>query len=201
MATRNSTCSIDSCDREVDAKGMCSKHYQNLRRYGYAIPRRDWSVEATLDDVGWDHVDSGCWEWRGRRNWNGYGVVSLARRDLSDARVHRLMFERYYGPIPDGMVIRHKCDNPPCSNPDHLELGTQNDNVQDMKDRGRHWRHGATECQNGHDLTIPGSYRVARRKNRSDEKVCLTCQRERHLRHQEKKNLERAKLRDYSEAA
>ena len=201
MATRNSTCSIDSCDREVDAKGMCSKHYQNLKNYGYATARRDWPIEDTLDDVGWSITVGDCWEWRGSRNDYGYGVMTLARKGLFNARVHRLMFERYFGSIPDGMVIRHKCDNPPCSNPDHLELGTQNDNVQDMKDRGRHWRHGATECQNGHDLTIPGSYRVARRKNRSDEKVCLTCQRERHLRFEEKQKFERAKIRNSNEAA
>lgn len=201
MATHDSTCSIRDCARPAKARGMCSKHYQNLRKYGHAIARRDWSIEDVLDDIGWDYTEDGCWEWRGDRNELGYGRLTLKRKGLDKTRVHRLMFERYVGSIPDGMVIRHKCDNPPCCNPDHLEVGTQADNLADMVSRGRYHRHGSTECQNGHDISSPGSYRMGKRKNKGDEKVCLACQRERHLRHREKKNLERAKLRDYSEAA
>lgn len=198
MATNNSTCSIDGCEIDSRVKGMCQRHYANLSRYGHAIPRRDWSIEDTLDYTGWDYPESGCWEWRGDRNELGYGRLTLTRKGLDKARVHRLMFERYFGPIPDGSVVRHKCDNPPCSNPDHLELGTMADNSQDMVERGRHWRHGATECLNGHDITSPSSFRVARRSGRGDEKVCLRCQRERHLRFNEKKKLESAKLRNAS---
>lgn len=201
MATRNSTCSIDSCDRSARCRGMCMTHYGNLYKYGHAIPRRDWSIEETLDDCGWDITEADCWEWRGDRNELGYGRLTLTRKNLHKARVHRLMFERYFGPIPDGMIVRHKCDNPPCSNPDHLELGTMAENSRDMIDRGRHWRYGATECRNGHDITNPTSYRISKRKGRGDEKVCLTCQRERHLRSQEKQKLDRAKIRNSNEAA
>lgn len=188
-------CSVKGCERPHKARGMCRQHDRNMQSNGHPEPRRDWPVERVLDYIGWDVTSDGCWEWRGDRNELGYGRLTLVRKGLDKARVHRLMFERYSGPIPAGLVVRHKCDNPPCSNPDHLELGTQNDNVQDMIDRGRCWRHGATECQNGHDLTSPDSYRIGKRKGRGDEKVCLTCQRERKLRWQEKKKLERAKLR------
>lgn len=187
MARNNdTTCSVEDCGRDVRARGMCNRHYENVRRYGYAKPRRDWSVEETLDSVGWDVSPAGCWEWRGTRNEIGYGLMNLVRKGHSDTRVHRLMFERFVAPIPEGLVVRHKCDNPPCCNPAHLELGTQADNVNDMKVRGRHWRHGATECQNGHDITLPSSFRIAKRKGRGPEKVCLACQKARHQRFQEK---------------
>lgn len=194
-------CSVDGCERPIQARGMCDRHYQNATKYGRAIPRKDWTAPEVIADTGWTVAESGCWEWDGSVTEKGYGLINIERQGLVGARVHRVMYELHVGPIPNGQLIRHRCDNPPCINPDHLEPGTPADNTSDMMERGRHWRHGATECQNGHDLTSPGSHRVARRKNRPDEKVCLTCQRERHLRHQEKKKLERAKLRDRNEAA
>ena len=52
-------------------------------------------------------------------------------------RLNRFVYEQHHGKIPEGMVVRHTCDNPACINLDHLTLGTQADNVQDMVDRGR----------------------------------------------------------------
>lgn len=76
-----------------------------------------------------------CWEWMGARDGGGYGML----KGLGKA--HRVSWEIHNGPIPDGdgyhgTVVRHKCDNPGCVNPDHLELGTQADNVDDMIERG-----------------------------------------------------------------
>lgn len=53
--------------------------------------------------------------------------------------LHRWIFEEMHGPIPDNMVILHKCDNSLCINPEHMELGTQKENMQDMKRKGRGW--------------------------------------------------------------
>lgn len=79
---------------------------------------------------------SGCWEWQRSRTKTGYGQIAIGhqKQDYS----HRVSYREYKGPIPDGLVVRHKCDNPCCCNPEHLEVGTQKDNMQDCVKRGRH---------------------------------------------------------------
>jgi hypothetical protein len=97
----------------------------------------------------WRRVDKGdddeCWNWTAWVNRFGYGQLSYqGRRVLA----HRLAFELAKQPIPDGMVIRHTCDNPKCCNPAHLEAGTQADNVADCATRRR---------TRGHFKDKPGS--------------------------------------------
>jgi hypothetical protein len=95
-------------------------------------------------------TDSGCWEWTGQRAkptphnpWKyGYGKVKyVVNGKKKNYIVHRLAWELVNGLIPDGMMVLHKCDNPPCFNPEHLKLGTHQENMDDMVQRGR--AHGA----------------------------------------------------------
>lgn len=76
-----------------------------------------------------------CWEWLGLKACHGYGTMVGIDNILM--RAHRISFLIYNGSIPDGMNVLHSCDNPPCTNPKHLFLGTQKDNIMDMIQKGR----------------------------------------------------------------
>jgi len=77
---------------------------------------------------------SSCWEWQAARTRSGYGIFSV-RGKLT--YVHRFSYELHIGPIPVGYHVCHRCDNPSCCNPDHLFLGTDRENLSDMRDKGR----------------------------------------------------------------
>lgn len=78
--------------------------------------------------------DLGCWEWQGTLRRFGYGKVCFCGRSLS---AHRVSWELFNGRIPNGLWVLHRCDNPPCCNPDHLFLGTRLDNMRDCASKGR----------------------------------------------------------------
>ena len=75
-----------------------------------------------------------CWNWQGAVTSRGYGCV---RVDNKTVGAHRRAYEVSKGPIADGMVICHQCDNKLCCNPAHLWLGTHLDNAMDYNDKGK----------------------------------------------------------------
>lgn len=79
--------------------------------------------------------EGGCWLFTGFRNKDGYGKIGTTPGKSEPA--HRVMYKIKNGEIPKGRVVMHTCDNPACCNPEHLMLGTVNDNVQDMVKKGR----------------------------------------------------------------
>jgi hypothetical protein len=86
-----------------------------------------------------------CWPWTGSRHVRaGHGRLVVGGRSGAVQYAHRLAYAHWVGPIPDGLVVRHTCDNPPCVNPGHLLIGTQADNALDMVQRRRHGRERLT---------------------------------------------------------
>lgn len=79
--------------------------------------------------------NTGCWLWTGGIDRKGYGMSS--RKLYGEASAHRLLWSIHRGPIPDGLNVLHRCDTPPCVNPDHLFLGTHKDNATDRDRKGR----------------------------------------------------------------
>lgn len=100
----------------------------NLKR-GDSTSCGHYDPEKTLFD-NLIRTKNGCWEWTKSRTRKGYGRIGKTS-------THRLAYELFCSTIPPGMWVLHKCDNPPCFRPDHLFLGTSDDNIADMIAKGR----------------------------------------------------------------
>ena len=124
-----------------------------------SIEERFWSK---VIKPGEENADDGCWEWAGCRPRRSCGVASYGRFSTATSKsvlAHRFSWELHNGPIPDGMVVCHRCDNTGCVRPEHLFVGTQADNLRDCQSKGRRWDQTSFTplavgriCRNGHHI-------------------------------------------------
>ncbi|WP_082549806.1 HNH endonuclease signature motif containing protein [Mesorhizobium sp. Root157] len=138
-----SQCIIDGCEKRVLGRGWCAMHYNRWRKngdpnkvkqhqnHGLSLIER---LMARCDDTG------SCWEWTGSADSKGYGRLNLGDTPIL---VHRASWEAFRGPIPEGMFVCHRCDNPRCFRPEHLFLGDQQMNMDDKMSKKRH-RYGVS---------------------------------------------------------
>lgn len=134
------TCSVDGCTAPSRTRGWCGPHYQRWRRTGSetgggpSIIGRHATADQRLRNIGWTVTAAGCWEWKGATKDGGYGKLGYKGKIVL---AHRLSYETYVGPIPNGHFILHSCDNPPCINPEHLAPGDHAENMDQMTTRNR----------------------------------------------------------------
>jgi hypothetical protein len=141
---RDSICKIEHCKRKVHARQLCAPHYLRWRRCGDVFatvpigahrPRGMTPGEAFLYFMPDSPPIADCWHWQGPLTPSGYGCIQYVTGEK--ALAHRVAYELFVGPIPEGLFACHHCDNPPCCNPNHLYAGTPADNSRDMVARGR----------------------------------------------------------------
>lgn len=106
---------------------MSQENFYNKMNYPQNI------IIRFFQSINYPGNDNDCWEWNCYCNNYGYGIFNWNRH----IKAHRFIYECYNGPIPDDLFVCHKCDNPPCCNPDHLFLGTEQDNKNDMVQKNR----------------------------------------------------------------
>lgn len=134
-------CSFDECKNKATSHGLCPAHARQKKNGQELRPLKKQFHGLTEKErfMKWVTVPenmTGCWAWLGsslKSSGHGQWRSAAGKPELA----HRAAWRLLKGPIPDGMCVLHRCDNPFCVNPAHLFIGTQSDNALDMWNKGR----------------------------------------------------------------
>lgn len=126
------------------------------------------TLKEKFDEKYIPDPNTGCWLWSASLYKDGYGQIVDKESRRSPKRAHRVSYELYNGPISDDVLVLHRCDTPACVNPDHLFLGTHNDNMKDKVKKGRNVAQNSLKslCKRGH-LFLP--------VNKYGRRICREC--------------------------
>ena len=129
-------------------------------------------------DVTKPDGEDGCWLWTGSATQDGYGRFAWQGQRWY---AHRVAYEAFVEPIPEGFYIDHLCRTPPCCNPAHLEAVTPSTNA--VRADGHRWQINVakTHCIHGHEFTPENTYNPPGRRRSSDGQAtrnCIECKRE-----------------------
>lgn len=151
-------CSVEGCDEPHKGKSYCAMHYHQWNKHGDPLIKLREPPKPTLRERFEDKVEiregSDCHWWTATRDKKGYGQI---KKNGKYVFAHRVSYELYKGPIPEGLCVCHTCDNPPCVHPGHLFAGTLQQNSEDMVLKGRSVRgesNGRAKLTIGQVLTI-----------------------------------------------
>ena len=134
-----------------------------------------WQTQSLRErfDAKWiPEPNTGCWLWMGGLAGRGYPMVYVPGQKWG-TKAHRVAWELYRGPIPDGLVIDHTCRVKSCVNPDHLRPVTSAVNVTENSISLAALNKVKTHCPRGHEYTTENTLRM----KRNDGRVCRTCKR------------------------
>lgn len=170
-------CILHSCDNQAcvrpDHLTLGDRYRNNQERHarGRTVTGRSWMpIEQRLDLQIKRNEKTECWEWQGTVHRQGYGTIMWNHKRMA---AHRASYIVHRGPIPEGKILLHQCDNSLCINPDHLRVGTREENAREMCERGRnacgerHGHHGSIEFSN----PILRAQRISAGLNRPETKA------------------------------
>lgn len=146
-------CSVLGCSTPIVARGWCRIHYSRWHVYGDPLAEVGPSpYRQPLEQRFWRRVEKTdtCWIWTGGRGAREYGIFNYP----GGQKAHRYSYELHNGEIPDGLTVDHVCFNPPCVNPEHLQLLTLEENSR--RQQSKEWTH----CRNGHEFTTENTVPV-----------------------------------------
>lgn len=127
----------DQCRKEFSSEAMRKNPNRKFCNHTCMINNRKITDPLHFVNIYHNKIikyPEGCWSWSGNKDQDGYGLLSFSGKTL---KAHRVSWQIHKGKIPPNIFVLHSCDNPICSNPDHLFLGTARDNLIDMIKKGR----------------------------------------------------------------